>query len=466
MTNGYPAGLGARVNTAAAAGDKKRFTGPSRPMFLLIVLAALILPAAAAQAGNPGAQTKNLISVNFIDVDIRSALSALAMEQEINIACAPEVSGNISVHLNQATLEETLEALTLAAGVEYEKRDEIYFVYKPKEAREPQAERLQIKVFELKYAELDKVQEILDGIPGLRLIKTHEPSKTVIVEDTPENIAKVARIVTFWDSRPRQVMIEAKILEIDLTEDMSMGVNWSAVLGDVRIGTGSFSSAAMPTAQGLSPVPGTGAGVFGNVITGAGTAGEFQAALDALETKTRIETLSTPKILAIHGKPAKVQVGGKQGYKVSVVSEGVVNEDIRWIDTGTILEITPYIDADNNILLNVTPSINSARIEEGIPVVNTTVVTTWLLARDGETALIGGLIQNTRTRRNQAVPCLGDVPGLGFLFGRTVRGTGKSELVVLITPKILEPPDEAAAKALEKIRKLEETMEGQAPGPF
>jgi len=466
VTIDHPAGPGAWLKKEAATDGKTRSPGRGRPMFFIIVLAALTLLAAAAQAGNPGTQRKDLISVNFIDVDIRSALSALALEQEINIACAPEVSGNISVHLNQATLEETLEALALAGGVEYEKRDGIYYVYKPKEAREPQAERLRIKVFTLKYVELDQVQEVLDSIPGLRLIKTHEPSKTVIVEDTPENIAKIERIVNFWDGRPRQVMIEAKILEIALTENMAMGVNWSAVLGDVRIGTGSFSSAAMPTAEGLSPVPGTGAGFFGNVITGAGTAGEFQAALDALETKTRIETISSPKILAIHAKPAKVQVGGKQGYKVSVVSEGVVNEDIRWIDTGTILEITPYIDADNNILLNVTPSINSARIEGGIPVVNTTVVTTWLLARDGETALIGGLIQNTATRRSQAVPCLGDVPGLGLLFGRTARGAGKSELVVLITPKILEPPDEAAAKALEKTRKLEEKMEDQAPGQF
>jgi len=466
MKTDQPQGLGAALGRTAETREKSRFAGASRLMLVIIGLTALILAAPAAWAETRGLKPKDSISVNFIDVDIRSALSALAMEQEINIACAPEVSGNISVHLNQATLEETLDALTLAAGAEYEKRDGIYYVYKPKVAPEPQAERLGMKVFKLKYAELDKVQEVLDGLPGLRLIKTHEPSKTIIVEDTPENIAKVERIVNFWDGRPRQVMIEAKILEIALTEDMAMGVNWSAVLGDVRIGTGSFSTGTLPTAEGLSPVPGTGAGFFGNVITGAGTAGEFQAVLDALETKTRIETISTPKILAIHGKPAKVQVGGKQGYKVSVVSEGVVNEDIRWIDTGTILEITPYIDAENNILLNVTPSINSARIEEGVPVVNTTVVTTWLLARDGETALIGGLIQNTRTRQHQGVPCLGSVPGLEYLFGRTARGAGKSELVVLITPKILERPDEAATKALEKTKKAEEKLESQAPGRF
>jgi len=221
----------------------------------------------------------------------------------------------------------------------------------------------------------------------------------------------------------------------------------------------------MPTAEGVSPTPATGSGVFVNLITGAGRSGELKIALDALQTKTSVETLSTPRIMAIHGKPAKVQVGGKQGYKVSVVAEGVVSEDIRFIDTGTILEITPYIDNEGNVLLNVTPSINSARIEAGVPVVNTTVVTTWLLAKHGETALIGGLIQDSKTKTRQMVPCLGGVPGLGLLFGRTAKGIGKSELVVLIRPTVVDLDPEgtgrAAQEALDQAKETEERLQSE-----
>ena len=93
-----------------------------------------------------------LISLNYLDVDIRKALSALAMEREINIATAKDVSGKISVHLYQVTLDEALEAITLAGGFSYHKHGDLYYVYKPKEARDPQAERLQMRIIRLKYS--------------------------------------------------------------------------------------------------------------------------------------------------------------------------------------------------------------------------------------------------------------------------------------------------------------------------
>ena len=438
---------------------------PSRESTVAGVKTANPKQQAAAQPSLLRNQGSNLISINFIDVDIRSALSALAIEQEINIASSQEVGGNISVHLNKVTLDQALEAITMAGGFEYKKNKGLYWVYKPKLAKEPQSDRLELKIFRLKYAQVEKIQEILDAIPGLRLSKIHESTKTIIVEDTPENIKKIERIISHWDVLPRQVWIEAKILEIALTDDMAMGVNWATVLGDYSLGTGSFSTGVMPNVQGGSPVPPTGIGFFGSIITGTGS-GDLRAAIDALRTKTNVETLSTPKILVIHGKSAKVQVGGKQGYKVSVISEGVVNENIKFIDTGTILEITSYIDAENNVLLNVTPSINSARIEEGIPVVNTTVVSTWIMAKSGETALIGGLIQDTKTKRSEAVPCLGNIPGLGLLFGRKATGTGKSELVILITPTVLDSkvrrPTPEAEEALEKVKKTEERLKEQS----
>ena len=406
-----------------------------------------------------------LISLNYLDVDIRKALSALAMEREINIATAKDVSGKISLYLYQVTLDEALEAITLAGGFSYHKHGNLYYVYKPKEARDPQAERLQMRIFRLKYA-VEKVQEILAAIPGIRMVKVHEPSRTIIVEDTPENIRKIETIISHWDRMPKQVMIEAKILEVTLTDDMSLGVNWEKILGDVRIGTGGLGTATMPTPEGVSPVPSTGAGVFANIITGAGSSQQFTAALDALQTKTRVETLSTPKILAIHGKEARVQVGGKLGYRKMIFTEegGLAPGEVEFIDTGTILEITPYIDDEGNVLLNVMPSINSATIEEGVPVVITTSVSTWLMAKNGETAFIGGLIRDTKTRTRQMIPCLGSIPLLGSLFGRTLRGSGKSELVVLITPYIFDAELRQTDKeAIEKTRKMEEEFKKGPP---
>ena len=149
--------------------------------------------------GSPEENRQNaaeeLINLSLIDTDIRDALSALALDQEINIATAKEVSGKISVHLFQVTLEQALHAITVAGGCSYHKHGDIYYVYKPKKAKDPQTDMLQMRIFKLKYAEVDQVQEVLSSIPGLGTIKYHKPSKSIFIEDTPENINKVKTII-------------------------------------------------------------------------------------------------------------------------------------------------------------------------------------------------------------------------------------------------------------------------------
>jgi type IV pilus secretin PilQ/predicted competence protein len=412
---------------------------------------------------------KKLLTLNFYQGDIREILSGLAMQQQINIVTSKDVSGKVSVHLYKVPFKRALDAICQAGGFSYHKQGNIYYVFRPKRTIEPLASKLKMRVFKIEYADLDKIQEVLSAIPGIRMIKIHEPSKTIIVEDTPENIEKVETLIRVWDVQPKQVMIEAQILEVVLTDDMSLGVNWEQLLGDARIGTGGFSRAIPPSAgSSTSPVPSEGEGIFSNIIIGAGTRYQFTAALDALRAKTKINTLSTPKILAIHGKPAMVQVGGKQGYVVTTVNQGISTESVQFIDTGTILEITPYIDHENNIFLEVRPSLNSAELQQGIPVVRTTNVATWMVAKNGETVFIGGLIQDTGIETQSSVPCLGDIPGLSFLFGRFSKSADKSELIVLITPQILEygaPKGQVNQEKIDKIKEKEEYFKSKSSSP-
>jgi len=410
-----------------------------------------IVKLAAGDVGDRVAQQPPLkpggkLNLNFPDIDIRKLLSGLAIDQGISIVIAQDVAGKVSVHLNRVTIDEAVRAIVLAGGVSYQKTGDVYYVYKPKDVRDAQSERLQIRIFTLKFTPVDKMQDILSAIPGMRTVKAHEPSRTIIVEDTPENIAKIETLIDHWDTLPRQVLIEAQILEVTLNDDMSMGVDWQKLMGDMTFGIRGFTGAAT--------------GLYANLITATGTRHQFTAALEALQTKTNVKALSAPKILALHGKPARVQVGGKQGYKVTTSNMGVTTETIQFIDTGTILDITPYIDDSGNVLLVVQPSINSAIIDNitGIPVVTSTVVSTSLLAKSGETIFIGGLLRDNRSDTRQMIPWLGDIPILGYLFGRRDRGTGKSELVVLITPQvqpseIRRTSEEAAGKLKEPDRK-------------
>jgi type IV pilus secretin PilQ/predicted competence protein len=404
----------------------------------------------------------DLMSLNFFDVDIREVLSALALQREINVVAAPEVSGQISLHLFDVTLNQALEAVCSAGGFGYYKKNGMYFVSKLKEDEEAKPGDFEIRIFTLQYAEIDKIQDILNAVPDIRMVKIHEPTRTVIVEDTIENIERIASIIRYWDTMPKQVMIEAKILEIRLTDGMELGVEWDKILGDARVATSSFSDAVnrSETNPDVSPVPDVGSGIFGNYITGVGTSRQFAMALDALKTKTSVNGLSTPRVLSIHGKPARVQIGGQQGYRVTTVNDGVSQETIEFIDTGIVLDITAYIDDKETILLKVEPSITSAELEEGIPVTNTALVNTSLLVKSGETVFIGGLIQDVKTKTKDAVPVLGSIPGLGVLFGRNTRDIDKTEIVVLITPQIVTSAFETVKPQMqEKFDKWENRIE-------
>ncbi len=382
-----------------------------------------------------------LISLSFRDMDIRDAFSSLAMEFKTNIVLSSGVSGTITLHIFKMPLEEAIATIALAGGYTTRKEGSTFHVFKTglhPTLEKPVSKPFETRTFRLNYVEMEKIKDTLNSLPNIQPVEVHEETKTVFVEDTRENIQRVARMIGFLDVMPQQVMIEARILEVTLTDNMAYGVDWKSIWGDVNLATSGFSMAVLPNVPSVSPAPGGGQGGFANIIARTGSDHFISLAIDALKEKTTVNTVSTPKILAVHGKSARVQVGGRQGYKVTTNNEGISTESIHFIDTGVILDITPYIDQDNNILLNVQPAINTAQLEEGIPVVNSTSVSTWLVARDGETIFIGGLMEDLDTNTRNQVPLLGDIPVVGNLFGRTVTNKTKKEIVVLITPRIIK----------------------------
>jgi len=387
-------------------------------------------------------QSQNTITLNYRDMNIRDAFSALAMEFKINLVMSNDVQGSITLHLFNLTLEEALSTIAMAGGYDYKKTGTMHHIFKGIKQNKKQSIPIEthMRVLKTNFVAVDKVKETLNAVPGLNPIEIHESTKTIIVNDTLENIEKIEKILSSLDSVPKQVLIEAKILKVNLTDEMSLGVDWKAIMTDGIIQTQGFSNAVLPDGSPVpSPASQGGTGGFINFVAGVGSSVQIAAALDALESETNVDIVATPKVLAINGKEAKVQVGGQQGYRVTTTIDNVTTESIEFIDTGTILEITPYIDEENNILLNVKPSLSSADITPitGIPTVTSTSVSTWLLSKDGDTAFIAGLIESIDIKKEEGVPLLSDIPILGNLFGRTEDSTFKSELVILITTKIV-----------------------------
>ena len=384
--------------------------------------------------------TKARMSLNLRDADIRDALSSLAMEFKTNVVLSEDVKGTITLHIFDATLEQAVSAIASAGGYWAEQTGNTTRIIKadPK-SRNGSTDNgpVKMKILRLNFADLDQVKETLNALEGVRPIQVHEASKTIFVEDTPTNIKRVETIIDFLDAPPRQVLIEAKILEVKLTDEMAYGVDWQTLWGDINIAAGGFSNTALPDARFSSPIPSSGSGLFANVFTTISDNKIISLAIDALKTKTTVNTVATPKVMAVHGQLARVQVGGQQGYPVSTTSLGVVTETIEFINTGVILEITPFIDKHDNILLKVLPSINSATIEQGIPVVNSTSVSTTLVARSGQTIFMAGLIEDSQSKTRKQVPLLGDIPLVGRLFGNESTNKEKTETIVMLTPLLV-----------------------------
>jgi type II secretory pathway component GspD/PulD (secretin) len=179
--------------------------------------------------------------------------------------------------------------------------------------------------------------------------------------------------------------------------------------------------------------------------------------LNALDTKGRVHTLSTPKLLALENQEASVIIGDRIGYKVTTTINQVTTESVQFLETGVILRVTPSVDAGGRVLMKIHPEVSSGSISAGVPSKKSIEVTTQLLADSGQAILIGGLIKNTSSYKRNGVPVLGDLPGIGRLFSSDEDLSLSTETVVVITPRILE----TAAQSIDPVQ-MEKYGEAQA----
>jgi type II secretory pathway component GspD/PulD (secretin) len=175
--------------------------------------------------------------------------------------------------------------------------------------------------------------------------------------------------------------------------------------------------------------------------------------LNALNNKGRVRTLATPKLLTLENQEATTNIGDKLGFRVTTTINNVTSETIQFLETGVILRVTPSVDSDGRIALRVRPEVSTGALLGGIPSKKTTEVNTQLVAENGQSILIGGLIKSSASQRRIGVPLLGDLPGLGHLFSNDERTGSLTETIVLITPRIV--PAHAAGPDVQQVERVE-----------
>jgi len=398
----------------------------------LALLAALPLsPRAQAPAIAPGAP----ITMNIRDTALAEVFEMLSRQGRINILLGKEVSGTVSVNLYEVSLDQAVAAIAESAGFVAERRGGSWFVLNPDDVGKRSLGGVtDVRTFKVQYSDPTVVAELLEKhLSRFGKVTTVEKRSLLVVEDAPEFLDRIERLIDQIDLEPQQILIEAQILEIALDADQTYGIDWNAKFTTDR-GVGALGT------QGLAP---TGlAGLFVNIVTR-----DFDIFINALRGKGRVRTLSTPKLLVLENQEAEVIIGDRIGYRVTTTINQVTTESIEFLESGVILRVSAAVDRTGRVLLEIHPEVSNGSITLGIPSQTTTEVTTQMLAEDGQRIFIGGLIRTSDIEAREGVPGLSEIPLLGGLFSNTEERTINTETVVVITPHIMAHKRDAVSAA-------------------
>jgi len=379
----------------------------------------------------------SLISMSLDDVDISDAFEMISRKDRVNIILDRDVTGTISIHLYDLTTEEAIHAIADSAGYAVREKYGGYIIL-PEEIADGDVNDTTIKTFKVQYTTPALVKDILDEHKSkYGKITVLDDRNLIVIEDYPQSLDRMEKLLAEIDKQPRQILIEAKILEIKLSDNESWGLNWAHFFNS---GDGEASIGWRGDATSL---------FTGFVATVDRES--LAAVLNILNEKGRVRTLSTPKLLALENHRASVIIGERQGYTVTTTINQVTTESVEFLESGVILNVTPSVDGQGRILMAIHPEVSTGSIDFGIPDKSTTEVTTVLLAEDGQPIFIGGLIRNTIDYQRNGIPILGDIPVVGRLFSDIEEKVGMTETVVLITPYLIK--DSRTAEILTHERK-------------
>lgn len=310
------------------------------------------------------------------------------------------------------------------------------------------------------------------GVGNAKII-ADENNNALIIIASSEEYARIQKVIKQLDVLPMQVIIDATIVEVNLNDDLQYGIQWFLSHnngGTNAIQGGGDMGLTKPTEDGsgvdlVNVAKALGSGGFSYGF--ASRSGDINAILKAGAANNNINVISSPSLMVLNNQEATIKVGDSVPIRSSVASNlsgnsttGIVQtSSIQMIDTGVILSVRPRVNAGGLVVLEVAQSVNHAtttKTSENIdsPTIQKREIETSVVVQSGETLVLGGLIKEDNNYSRSGVPLLHELPLLGPIFGSTIRNKDKSELVVLITPRVINSRQDAATVTDEFRRKL------------
>jgi len=390
------------------------------------------------------------VTLEFSDADVRKIFQLIAEVSNLNFLIADDVTGTISIKLVNVPWDQALDVILDTKGLGMQREGNIVQI-KPKSKMQSQADEdiaakkarergmeLRTEVFEVNYAAVGDVVTQFNGLKSERGNVTSDArTNRVIIKDIATAIEDMRSLLKNLDSPEKQVMIEARIVEATANFTRDLGVQWglhyadgsASVAGINRLDTGFGGQvAATPPTSGTSG-PGAAIGMsFGKLTSNI----QLDLRLSAAATADQIKIISTPRVVTLNNKAAKISQGQSIPYQTTS-AEGTKTE---FIEAALTLEVTPHITADGSISMKIKATNNSAGTGSPPPI-NKKEATTELLVKNGETTVIGGIYVDGETEADTGVPFLQDIPLLGWLFKSNKTTKNKNELLIFVTPKIV-----------------------------
>jgi type IV pilus assembly protein PilQ len=420
------------------------------------------------KAPNSKLQTpnSNLVSLDFQDADIVPILRLLGDVSGYNIVIHPDVKGKVTMKLmnvpwEQAldivlktfNLEKVIEGNVIRVATLKVFQDEKEAIAKTKEVL-GKAEDIETKVFIVNYANVDKVKESIDKAKALSprgSISTDVRTRSIIVKDIPSSLSEIQRLIKDLDKSTPQVLIEARMVEMNTNYAKSLGVEWGAFynpnMGDQNT---TVSGGLSSTATGGRNLPGLvnlpaststlspSAAITVGYLNAAQTFG-LDLRISAVEAVGKGKVISNPKIMTVDNEQAVI----KHGAQIPVTTrmpDGTFSTTYK--DANIKLTVTPQVTPEGAIFLKIEVNKDEpdfARTDNlGNPSINSRSASTQVLIKDGDTVVIGGMLKSNEVDSESGVPGISKIPILGWLFKKQTKETTAEELLIFITPRIVK----------------------------
>jgi type IV pilus assembly protein PilQ len=430
------------------------------------------------------------LTLNFQDIETRAVLQLLAETSGQNIVVSDTVQGNVTLRLQNVPWDQALDIVLRTKGLDKRQEGNVIYVAPAEElaAREKQLLESQKSLTELSpvrteylqvnYAKASDIAGLIKSQGKGSLLSERgsvaidERTNTLLLQDTADRLADIRRLVSTLDIPVKQVLIEARIVIVNDDFSRELGVrfggafvgNYGSSDGLMYMGSSGLNSPDGDRGPIINPTSPGGAGIDGSrvatppvpdrylvnlpianpaaklALTLLDTDYVVDLEISAAQSEGRGEVVSAPRVITANGKEAIIEQGTEIPYQESASSGATTTQFKKAVLS---LKVTPQITPDDRIILDLTVSKDSvgqilpSATGGFVPSIDTREITTQVLVNDGQTVVLGGILETERRDTVNKVPYLGDIPGLGVLFRSKSRTDNKDELLIFVTPKIL-----------------------------